>query len=43
MLVRLLVKKEANLHTRTSASMSYRDGDGELVMMCGPREGQIQE
>ena len=39
MLIRLLVKREANMYTRVWASMSYRDGDSELVIMYGPREG----
>ena len=39
MLIRLLVKWEANLYAPMQASMSYRDGDTDLVIMCGPREG----
>ena len=39
MLIRLLVKLEANLYAPIKASMNYRDGDTDLVIMCGPREG----
>lgn len=39
MLICLLVKQEANLYAPMRASMSYRDGDTDLVIPCGPREG----
>ena len=43
MLIRVLVKQEANLYAPMRASMNDRDGDTNLVIICGSREGWIEE